>query len=761
MAKTDEQLAQEQLADRGVDYKYGGDSVFGAFMPERRRILRPEQEQFVGYDSSGNAIIQNIPAEYGPSEYDPSFSPVVRGARSAGSFLRDIFLGDANEQSAAFGRAASALRSMGEGIADYAGGQARSALAGGVSFNQDTGQVDRFDPLVVMGGGGAPSGSLASGLGRSRSALDTSNAARLRRAEEQGFGDVLYHAAAPKQPIDEFKPKYSDNLTFLTTDKDFANNWLGKGGSRSDLYENDELLKIFRADRQKIFDKYSSKYGDDTNNWPKEALEEYRLEDGELVNIYRSTNQSIYPVRTNVQNTFDPSKDTDVLDALMRFKGVDPDSNTLNSGMTNRQAYQSGNYILYENPEVVDFLKERGFDSMRLAEYYDKPMSTIAIFDPKNIRSVNAQFDPELRESANILYSGGGRTGTGVAAGSALRESFRIGDEGFDSRFDDRALEQDRIQNTELQYDVRPFERPEVSIYDLEGRPFRLTMSDRTAAGRDLTGVEGVEYDIPINLQGGQDFMFANPLGREGQVWAQDKGATSKYLNSFLGLDGQPMGDEFLMLPFRMSPAGGDFATMTGEVMVTHARNNVPARAKRQADEKIRQFYPAWKGIDNPESLQQISEMKGDPRKALLNVMDKDLRNEGGLGIGQARLAVSDRSQYNALDTGLQNVGIATPNIVSVNRRGRPILERFEDSGHRTYEQGLAGRPMGTLIEQDISAYELLPDYLVGRGFRNFEDLMASDPSVLATEAFTLRRGTRGGTITEDMLRDIERRRSQ
>ena len=141
--------------------------------------------------------------------------------------------------------------------------------------------------------------------------------------------------------------------------------------------------------------------------------------------------------------------------------------------------------------------------------------------------------------------------------------------------------------------------------------------------------------------------------------------------------------------------------------------------------------------------------------------MDKDLRNEGGLGIGQARLAVSDRFQYNALDTGLQNVGIATPNIVSVNRRGRPILERFEDSGHRTYEQGLAGRPMGTLIEQDISAYELLPDYLVGRGFRNFEDLMASDPSVLATEAFTLRRGTRGGTITEDMLRDIERRRSQ
>lgn len=707
MAKTDEQLAQEQLADRGVDYKYGGDSVFGAFMPERRRILRPEQEQFVGYDSSGNAIIQNIPAEYGPSEYDPSFSPVVRGARSAGSFLRDIFLGDANEQSAAFGRAASALRGIGEGIADYAGGQARSALAGGVSFNQDTGQVDTFDPLVFMGGAGA--GQTAARQ-TARSALNTTPA-RMNRARQQGFDTEtpLYHYTAKLEnggEFTEFQPSYRGKM--------------GKG-----IY--------LSADPQ-----YGLRYVLD-----RDAYREGRLS-GEMQRL--PTDEQ--PMREGAR----------AIPVYVRGNIAGPEA-------YERAYRQAKSEWMSQNPaanfadddavkiRMQDILKDEGYTGASAFK------NEVVVFDPQDLRSINAEFQPG--ESAQILYSGGGRTGTGVAAGSALRESFRIGDEGFDARFDDRALEQDRIQNTELQYEVRPFERPEVSIYDLEGKPFRLTMSDRTAAGRDLTGVEGVEYDIPINLQGGQDFMFANPLGREGQVWAQDKGATSKYLNSFLGLDGQPMGDEFLMLPFRMSPAGGDFATMTGEVMVTHARNNVPARAKRQADEKIRQFYPTWKGIDNPESLQQISEMKGDPRKALLNVMDKDLRNEGGLGIGQARLAVSDRSQYNALDTGLQNVGIATPNIVSVNRRGRPILERFEDSGHRTYEQGLAGRPMGTLIEQDISAYELLPDYLVGRGFRNFEDLMASDPSVLATEAFTLRRGTRGGTITEDMLRDIERRRSQ
>ena len=292
--------------------------------------------------------------------------------------------------------------------------------------------------------------------------------------------------------------------------------------------------------------------------------------------------------------------------------------------------------------------------------------------------------------------------------------------------------------------------RPEVSIFDYEGKPFRITMADRTKAGSRITGVEGVDYDLPVELQGGQDFMFANPAGREGQVWAQDRGATSAFLNSFMGLDGKPIADEVLMLPYRMAPSGGDFSTMTGEVMVTHARNAVSKRAKQQADKTIKEFYPAWKGIDNPESIDQIKEMTGDPRKSLLQVMDRDLRNEGGLGIGQARLAVSDRAQYNAPDFNLQNVGIANPYGDS----------RFEVSGHRTYGQGLAGRPEGILREQDINVFELMPDLVSARGFDSVDSLLRADPATLAKEQYTLRRGTRGGVITEDMLRDIEARRA-
>ena len=498
----------------GKNYKYGGDSTLGGLLlPFRREILSEEESQMIGFNNSGQAIVETIPAQYGETEIDSSYIPAVRGARSAGSFLNDIFFGDANEQSQAAGNAVSAIRGVVKAVPQMIDEQMRAAGSGGRYYDPETRRIVEFDPTLVMGGGSSGGGSaLASG---------------------------------------------------------------------------------FRS-------------------------------------------------------------------------------------------------------------------------------------------------------------SGGGRQGSAIAGGSALRETFRIGDEGFDPRFDSRAKEQQRISDTELTYEGSPIARPEVSIFDYEGKPFRITMADRTKAGSRITGAEGVNYDLPVELQGGQDFMFSNPAGREGQVWAQDRGATSAFLNSFMGLDGKPIADEILMLPYRMAPSGGDFSTMTGEVMVTHARNAVSRKAKSQADKTIKEFYPAWKGIDNPESIDQIREMTGDPRKSLLQVMDRDLRNEGGLGIGQARLAVSDRAQYNAPDFNLQNVGIANPYGDS----------RFEVSGHRTYGQGLAGRPEGILREQDINVFELMPDLVSARGFDSVDSLLRADPATLAKEQYTLRRGTRGGVVTEEMLRDIQARRA-
>ena len=673
-------------------YRYGGDSAIGALLlPERREILRDEQNQFIGYDDQGNAIVETIPAQYGESEVDLSYSPIARGADKTLSFLRDVFSGDPERVGSAADRAETAIRGVMGGLTDYASSQYEAGMAGGTIYDPETRQITEFDPTAVMVSG-APAGI---------------QAARNTPSNQVIFGTMgsktANYTPDQRRVMDELERQGMDteNLFLHGTSDDIRQPTSSRTGSRDSGFIGKGFYGA-TPEGSRISDSYAYT-----------AAPRFRNEAGDY------SEPNVFPYITRRGNYKQYSlADKQALSKQARqdeFFGQDLAQKNIDEG--------------FIGAEVVDA-------------------------DGNIIERVNYFPDTDTRSALNYdtttLYSGGGRQGTAIAGGSALRESFRIGDEGFDPRFDSRSREQQRISDTELVYEGSPIVRPEVSIFDYEGKPFRITMADRTKAGSRLTGVEGVDYDLPVELQGGQDFMFANPAGREGQVWAQDRGATSAFLNSFMGLDGKPIADEVLMLPYRMAPSGGDFSTMTGEVMVTHARNAVSKKAKRQADKTIKEFYPAWKGIDNPESIDQIREMTGDPRKSLLQVMDRDLRDEGGLGIGQARLAVTDRAQYNAPDFNLQNVGVANPYGDS----------RFEVSGHRTYGQGLAGRPEGILREQDINVFELMPDLVSARGFDSVDSLLRADPATLAKEQYTLRRGTRGGVITEEMLRDIEARRA-
>lgn len=185
MAKTDQELAQDILDGEGINWRYGGDTIAGALMPFRREVITPEQSQFIGYDSSGNAIIQNIPAQYGETQYDINYSPLVRGAKTVGSSLRDIFFGDANQQAEAVGEVVSALRGAVGGVADYASDQYQAALGGGTVYNPNTQQITEFDPALVLGGGSSGGGAaLASGFRMSGKAPIASIIQQLRDAPE-------------------------------------------------------------------------------------------------------------------------------------------------------------------------------------------------------------------------------------------------------------------------------------------------------------------------------------------------------------------------------------------------------------------------------------------------------------------------------------------------------------------------------------------------------------------------------------------------
>jgi hypothetical protein len=74
----------------------------------------------------------------------------------------------------------------------------------------------------------------------------------------------------------------------------------------------------------------------------------------------------------------------------------------------NIDLYKTGNYMMYETKPVVNYLKSKGYDSMRLRESTDDNYPTIAVFDPKHVRSRFAAFDPEREHENDLLASKGG-----------------------------------------------------------------------------------------------------------------------------------------------------------------------------------------------------------------------------------------------------------------------------------------------------------------------------------------------------------------
>ena len=302
----------------------------------------------------------------------------------------------------------------------------------------------------------------------------------------------------------------------------------------------------------------------------------------------------------------------------------------------------------------------------------------------------------------------------GLVQGSrsqALPTQGRSGFGLFDPRYDPRVNEQARMQEMTRDIQINPGAQnaPTVSLVDFEGRPFITSMADRTAAGGQLTGINNVTFNRPVGLLGGQDFMFNNP----GMVWSSGQGpakALMKYADEVKSATGQNP----LYLPYRMAPTGGDFAQMTGETMLAYADASMGKRQKKLLDKEIRKFIPDWLGVSNPDSVGQFRLTPDKKRKAIKDMMDKNFRDEGGLNIGSARLAVSDPAQLAAQEGGVMNVG----EIFA----GNPLLK----STHPAYPGGVPGRGIGTLAE-DVNVFELLPQVVQGRGIPDPRNPRASD----------------------------------
>jgi hypothetical protein len=302
----------------------------------------------------------------------------------------------------------------------------------------------------------------------------------------------------------------------------------------------------------------------------------------------------------------------------------------------------------------------------------------------------------------------------------------------FDPRFDPRVLEKEKIvSTTPVVEQINKTPIPKVSLADFEGRPFITSMSDRTAAGGDLLGVNDVMFKRPVHLYGGQDYMFNAP----NQVWASAQQAVSPITKNAEMLK-EITGQNPLYIPWRMAPTSGDFAHMTGESMLGYAEAAMSRGDKKQLNTAIKDLIPNWKGIDNAESIAQYRAAPKVVRDSIMQIMDRDFRNAGSLNIGQARLSVTDPRQINAAEGGIQNVG----EIFA----GQPMIMK---SGHPSYPRGVAGQGLGTL-EREHNIFELLPNVVKERGITNPTAPAQTDLRALQMKPYA-------GILTANLLRQL------
>lgn len=340
------------------------------------------------------------------------------------------------------------------------------------------------------------------------------------------------------------------------------------------------------------------------------------------------------------------------------------------------------------------------------------------IFNPdymRNVQGMNAEDAKNLALDANPVMG-------------AIVKTTRIGDIGFDPRFDPRKLEQAKLANLKTTIDYPDIEIPSVKLTDFLGRPFVTSMADRTNVGK-LQSIN----DVPVNvdLQGGQDYMFNNPE----QVWASAKNPVNQILNASKILK-ETTGQNPIYLPWRMAPTGSDFANMTGETMLNYMSNNMSKTAQRSVNSDIKTFIPNFKGIGSEEGIAQFRNAPDKTRKALKNLLDTKYRNEGGLSIGEARLAVADPRQLNKRDAGIMNVGeIFADNSVIAH------------SGHKAYPKGIPGQGLG-LLDKDISIFQLMPNVAKQRNISNPLYPSQQDIRALQMKPYT-------GIITEDILKSL------
>jgi len=299
-----------------------------------------------------------------------------------------------------------------------------------------------------------------------------------------------------------------------------------------------------------------------------------------------------------------------------------------------------------------------------------------------------------------------GGKGAGTAARSTVRDFSNIA---FDPALYGLRKTKDlpRLQASPATYQ-RTSASPQaqsVSIADYIGRPYIISMADRTAAGDLLTRIGNVDLNFPVSLQGGQDFMFNPTTG--GLVWASEKSPVSNIMN-LAGKLYEKTGQKPIYLPYRMAGSGSDFATMTGETMMAYADAVLDAN-----------------GQINGANLQAVISNLGDLGGTLMKSADAFERRLG-VGVSKLRGSFIDNlaKQNPAQAKALKNLNTGWAQEVRLQKAtagaGGVLTPQSLDRAVASFAKGQRQGPLADLARAGRIIPSRLPDSgTAGRMLRN------------------------------------------
>jgi hypothetical protein len=346
-----EAQAMEDAVDYGSEYTPDQRARFGEIDTRLEEIDRLTQETYTRYSKLG----------YNP---EAALNEDVSLIRFVKKPLDQITPEDVAEYDRVM--AGSAPAKSGEIISFAAAFRAKNAnqtpplkpMGFGASTPKTPQQAARFETP------GSPEYEAAVAKG-----LDMSQAGRMARAKEMGFDTdtVLYHGTATD--VASFDPRKAGGVTKARSAK--LGTWLTGSPKTAEGYAD-------FASGKPVQDLIDASYAAErAGQWDKASR---LMAEAEALETAGTAGQTIMPLHVRGKlKTID-------MDGVQ----YDPDDVNLT--------------------EIAKVAKQEGFDGVRLTNFSDEagygeynPTTHVLVFDPSNIRSVNAAFDPEKSTSSTLL----------------------------------------------------------------------------------------------------------------------------------------------------------------------------------------------------------------------------------------------------------------------------------------------------------------------------------------------------------------------